>query len=141
MKLNSIKFLKFLAFSLAGGLFSSLPAAVLCCMVFLFFLIPLMPIVFILCWFMGAICGWLIAGTERTLPIWTYLCNIGFSVIISFMVIHIWLYPNDIVWCIIWTSLFSCVFAACSSPAIIIIKKEIIPEIFIPPIPKNRPNG
>ncbi len=137
MKLNNIKFLQFLAFSLAGGLVASVPAAILCCLVFLFILVPMMPIIFIPCWFSGAILGWATTPTEKELPIRTYSWSVAFSVIVIFLIVYKWFYPDDIVWCIIWTYIFSCVFAACSFPIIIYIKKKIIPDIFMPPIPRN----
>lgn len=138
MKIFNNKFVQYMVFSMAGGLVSSLLAIVGCCMIFLFFLIPIMPIVFIVSWIIGGFLAWTISKNEGKLPLNTYILSVlGFS-ILSFLILHLWLYPDSLRYCIGYVFLSSIGFAICSIPAIIYTKKRIIPELFIPPIPQNR---
>ena len=124
------KFWQFLGFSLACGMFSSIPAGIICCMTFMFFLLPLMPIIFIPCWLFGSIFGWVISNSKTKLTCYTFLFSILASVIIGFCILHKWFYPKDVVACLIWTYLFAGIFAGCSYPGILYIKKKIMNDIF-----------
>ncbi len=137
MKIFNTKFLQYAGFSMAAGLISSIIAAVGCCMIYLFFLIPILPIAFIISWIIGCILGWLSSKNEYVLPIYTYLWSImGFS-IVSFLLLYLWLYSFDLRYSMGYAVLSSVGFAICSFPAIYYLRKKIIPEMFIPPIPKN----
>lgn len=138
MKINDIKFLQFMAFSLACGLFSSIPTCIISCMVCLFFLVPLMPIAFIPCWLTGAILGWLTSRTAATLPLRSYIFIVMSSLIIGFLILHQWLYPNDIVSCLIWSLVFGGVFAVCSLPASLYVKKGLYLKYLCPQFLKSK---
>ena len=139
MKINN-KFLQYIGFSMAGGLVAAIPACLICCLTFMFFLIPLMPIIFIACWMIGSIVGWCVSKSEAKLPLLTYISCIVTSAIISYCVLHRWFYPEKIVACLIWTYVFSGVFAGCSYPVVLYVRKKIIPEIFLPLLPKSKKN-
>ncbi len=136
MKIYNSKFLQYAGFSMAAGLISSIFAAIGCCIIFLFILIPLLPVAFIGSWIVGSFMGWLSSHNESTLPIYTYIWSIVGFTGISFMILYLWLYPNDLPYCIGYTKLSTIGFAVCSLPAVWYLKKKIIPEMFIPPIPK-----
>ena len=138
MKILKFKFLQFVVFSMAGGLVASLFAAVGCCAVFLFILIPILPIVFISSWIFGSVAGWITVKNAFYLPEYSYVWStVGFTVI-SFLLLHLWLYPHNLRYCIGYTGLSAIGFAVCSLPVVIYFKKKTIPEIFIPPLPKCR---
>lgn len=138
MKILNNKFLQYMTFSMAGGLVSSLLAIIGCCMLFLFFLIPMMPIVFIGSWLIGGFLGWTVSKNEKKLPFNTYILSVFVFSILSFLILHFWLYSNSLRYCIGYVFLSSIGFAISSIPAIIYIKKIIVPELFIPPVPRNR---
>ena len=141
MKILELKFLQFLVFSMAGGLVSSLFAAIGCCMVFLFILIPILPIAFILSWIFGSVAGWITVKNAMHLQKYSYVWSTVGFIIISFLLLHLYLYPNDLRYCIGYTAMSTIGFIICSLPVVIYFKKNIIPEIFLPPLPKSRKNN
>ena len=140
MKIYSKKFLEYVVFSMAGGLISSFLAIICCCMIFLFILIPILPIVFICSWMAGSVIGWISALNELSLPKHSYMWSLLAFAIISSMLLYHWLYPNSLRYCVGYTVLSSFGFAVCSFPVAYYIKKRIIPEIFLPPLPKSKKN-
>ena len=138
MKILKFKFLQFVVFSMAGGLVASLFASVGCCVCFLFILIPFLPLGFISSVIFGCVAGWITVKNAFYLPEYSYVWStVGFTVI-SFWLIHLWLYPHNLRYCIGYTGLSAIGFAICSLPVVLYFKKKTIPEIFIPPLPKRR---
>lgn len=140
MRVLTTKFIQYIGFSMAAGLVSSIIAAVGCGVIFLFVLIPLLPPVFIASWTIGSVLGWLSSKREDRLPIYTYIWSIIAFSIISFLLLFLWLYANNLRNGLGYAYFSTIGFAVCSFPAMYYIMERIIPEIFIPPIPKNRPN-
>ena len=137
MKVTSVKFIQYIVFSMAAGLISSIPAGIVCCMVCLFFLIALMPVSFIICWITGGCLGWMTSKNEASLPEHTYIWCVMSSIGLGLLITHTWLFHNDFSYSLFWSVLFSFVFSVCSLPAIIYLKKRIVPDIFLPPIPQR----
>lgn len=138
MKLFNKKFLHYLAFCMAGGLISSLVASVGCCIFFLFFIIPLLPVAFITSWIFGCFWGWISTKNPRKLIISTFIWSVlGFS-IISFIILYFWLYYNNVRYSIGFSFLSSIGFAICTFPVIYYMHRKIIYDIFLPPLPNKK---
>ncbi len=137
MKIPFSYFLQYISFTMAAGLVPSIIAAVGCGVIFLLILIPMLPPVFIASWTIGSVLGWLSSKREDRLPIYTYIWSIIVFSIISFLVLFLWLYAHNLRYSLGYAFLSTIGFTICSIPAIYYINKNIIPEMFIPPIPKT----
>lgn len=63
-------------------------------------------------------------------------CDVFFNN--RFLILHQWLYPNDIVSCLIWSIVFGGVFAVCSLPASLYVKKGLYLKYLCPQFLKSK---
>lgn len=101
---------------LSCGFVASLFGGAFCCLTCLFLFIPLMPLIFLPCWFLGGLIASILKKDKKyidtaclwSIIIFTFVCP---------SVLFVWMYHEDMVGFFVWSLSSISIFTGCSYAA------------------------
>lgn len=134
MKIISHIFLKFNFYNALGGVVSFLIATILWYFLTRVILLTyiILIVAFILCWIIGGTIAWIMSRKFKHLAVKTYIYAIIAYIIFSWSLGDITDSSAGA-----WVLCSFIGFAISSFPSFLILKTQVIPSFFIPPIPQN----